>query len=307
MRRALVILSLLAGSIGLAGCGGDDRLAEGGTSGTGISRGPVTSLGSIALNGRTLETTSAEVRVGGQPATLQEIEPGHVVRVRADFDAGEALVIELDPDVVGRVDATSIAAGTGTLTVLGQAVVVESATRVEGYNGAGAIAPGDRVRVSGLRSGDGDIVATRIEPAAGADDRLVGVMHSPGLAGADTLRMGGLTVDHSSAQILDFPGGSPTPGDRIAVSGRLSGAGILEAERIEPHEPVGAAPGESVEVTGILEGVAGSDAFAIEGVPLALGAATIEGGILADGTRVRVRGKLDEAGTLRAREVRVNP
>jgi hypothetical protein len=62
-----------------------------------------------------------------------------------------------------------------------------------------------------------------------------------------------------------------------------------------------------VEVTGILEGVAGSDAFAIEGVPLALGAATIEGGILADGTRVRVRGKLDEAGTLRAREVRVNP
>lgn len=301
------MLSTLLPALLLTGCGGGGSTtsADGGTSGTGISRGPVTALSSITLNGSTLDITGATVRINGQPAQFSQLAVGQVVLVEADFGSGTAECIELNPQIVGRVDAVSLAGGTGTLTVMGQPVAVRQDTRVADFAKAGAIAVGDRIRVSGLAAPDGGLVATHIGLASGADERLIAAMHSPGIAGADTLRMGGLTVDHSQAASVDFPGGSPSAGDRLLVVGQLGNAGVLQAERIEPHDALGAAPGEAVQITGILEGLVGTDRFAIEQTPLDLGGARIENGPAERGDRVRVIGTLDSQGRIDASSIRV--
>jgi len=310
--RVLLIAGAIASVAGCGGGSGSTQVADGGSSGTGISSGPVTSVGSITLNGRTFDTSAAEIRIEGRSGSLAEIEPGHVVRVRADFATDSALRISFDPHIVGPVDAVSMAGGTGTMTVMGQTVIIDDATIVDAALDAGMIAEGDRLRVSGLPGADGALTATRIEPAGAMTDpleRLLGVMHNPGITAGDSLRMGGLIVDHSNASTAAFPGGEPSAGDRIAVTGNLAadGSGVLAAETVEPHVPVEAEAGEFVEITGILEGLAGTDRFAVEGVGLDLSGADVAGGALAAGTRVLVRGELDGDGRLRASEVAVDP
>ncbi len=306
--RQWMAVGLMCGFV-LMGCGGGGGSvsADGGTSGTGIGRGPVTALSSITLNGRTLDTNGAEVRINGQPAQLAELAAGQVVRVEADFGRGTAERIEFNPQIVGRVDAVSLSGDTGTLTVMGQPVAVQQDTRIADFTDAGDIAVGDRIRVSGLVGPEGGLIATHIGLASGADDRLIATMHSPGIAGQDTLRMGGMTVDHSQALSATFPGGSPSAGDRLLVVGQRTPSGVLEADRIEPHEPLGAAAGEAVQLTGVLAGLAGSDRFAIEQTPLELEGARIDDGPLEAGDRVRVIGTLDEQGAIRASSVRVDP
>lgn len=312
-RGLWTVLIIAAVGAVLAACGGDSggSVADGGSSGTGISNGPVTAVGSITVNGRTLATDSAVIQVNEQTTTLDAIKPGHVVRVRADFAAGEAERVDFDPHIVGPVDARSLTNGTGTLTVLGQPVAITSRTVVAGYADAQEIAVGDRVRVSGLRGGDGGLQATRIEPAVDPTDRVIGVMHEPGIGGSDTdtLRMGGLVVDHSDASSAEFPGGEPTPGDRIAVAGQLAGdgSGVLNAERIAPHNPLPAEPGERIEMTGVLDGQAGTDSLAMAGVALDMAGATVEGGELADGARVRMTGTLTESNRVEVDTVVVDP
>ena len=303
------MLSALLPALLLAGCGGSGSgiIADGGTSGTGISRGSVTALSSITLNGNTLETTGAAVRINGQPAQLSELSVGQVVRVEADFGRGTAQRIELNPQIVGPVDAVSLADGTGTLTVMGQPVAVQADTRIADFGDASAIAVGDRIRVSGLAAPGGGLVATHISLASSARERVIATMHSPGSSGAATFGMGGLTVDHSQAESADFPGGSPSAGDRLLVVGQLRSDGVLRAERVEPHDALGAEPGDAVRITGILEGLVGTDRFAIEQTALDLEDARIENGPAEPGDRVRVIGTLDSRGRIDAATVRVDP
>jgi len=302
--RAIALAAWLAAM--LSACGGDSsQVADGGVGGSGISRGSVTELASITVNGRRLETDAATVRVNGRVAGFNEIKLGHVVRVEADFDRGVAETIHYRPTLQGKVDAVSLDSGTGTLTVVGHPVVVTNDTRVGGMTDLSTVSPGDRLSISGLRTSDGAIRATRIEEPLDSKTRIFGRMHSPGVAGQDTLRMGGITVDHSSATTTKFPGGSPTAGDNLVVVG-TENAGVLDADTIDPAVLLGAAPGESLELTGVLNGVAGSDALELLGRRLDVSEASVDGGSLADlvdGKRVRVQGQLGNDGRIVASTV----
>ncbi len=296
MMRIRAAIALAFAAALLAGCGGSSTVADGGIGGTGITRGTVTDVSSITVNGRRLSTTEAEIRINGQMGTLSEIDPGHVVRVEADFDANEAEAIHFRPEVQGPVDATSVRdrTDTGTLTVLGHAVVVDGDTQVADFTDAGAIVAGDRVQVSGLVSDDGTLQATRVE-MAGAKDRILGTMHNPELAGGDTLRMGGQTVDHSSATSVSFPGGSPSGGDEIVVAGSVDAEGILQADTIEPATLIGGSSGDAVEVSGFVQRAAGGDDLALAGHRLLVSSDDVVDGDrddLVNGQRIRVQGEL---------------
>lgn len=296
----------------MAGCGGGGtQLADGGIGGTGVTRGPVTDLSSITLNERRLDTQGATVLINGAPALLSELRPGYVVTVEADFAAGTAQRVTFQPDVVGQVSATSLSGGAGTMTVLGQTVVIDQDTIVADFANVDAIANGDRVLVSGVRTAEDAVLAERIELAPSSPDRVTGVMHSPGLSGAETLRMGALTVAHSNAAIADFPGGSPTPGDRIHVAGALGPDGVLRADSVEPALVLDVMPGDTVEVLGVLNGVAGSDALALEGLALVLAEnlEVVGGGPddLMSGARARIFGRAMLGGVVNVTRVVLDP
>lgn len=156
--------------------GGTGILADGGIGGTGIRAdaelglmGVVTGFGSICVNGVEVHyDAGTPVTLNGEPASSGALAIGQVVAVNAFGNSAEARAraIGILNAAVGPV--TSIDTLASTVHVSGQRVRVEPDT----VFGAGlttealAKAPGSSVRVSGLRSADGSIVATRIEPAS---------------------------------------------------------------------------------------------------------------------------------------------
>ena len=89
-------------AVALASCGGGGGgLADGGIGGTGISRGSVTSFGSIVVNGQRFDTASAGFELDGLTDTEQALRIGYVTRVEADFDDATARTVHFTPDVVG--------------------------------------------------------------------------------------------------------------------------------------------------------------------------------------------------------------
>ncbi|WP_232630869.1 DUF5666 domain-containing protein [Methylobacterium sp. Leaf118] len=181
---------------------GGDR----GLGGTGVI-GTIRRFGSIVVNGlRIAYPRDVRVTIDGRPARAADLRIGHVVRVVARGRAGDLVTraIAVTSEVVGPVEAVA----PGRLTVLGQAV------STEGLGDRDAVAVGERVAVSGLRQGDGTIVASRIERRDTGPDRVAG----PVQRGADGVpRIGALAMTGIRPGLY---------GRRAEVEGRLGEAGF---------------------------------------------------------------------------------
>jgi hypothetical protein len=140
---------------------------------------------------------------------------------------GRALSIEHQSNVAGPIDALDSAAG--TLTVLGQRVLVNAATVLDLGQGAtiADLHATEHVVVSGLRTPLGEILATYLSRAA-STLRITGSITAVDTAGL-TFEMGSLTVDYSQVLLLQVPNGIPQAGAVVEVTGATQVGSVLVA------------------------------------------------------------------------------
>ena len=240
---ALAITSIT----GLTACGGGSGDSDNTNSTTGTSSsttsGVVTGFGSIFVDGVEFETDSSSFSLDDGddgPEDEDGLAVGMVVTVtgtvNADGITGTAEHIEFDDELEGIVNASNVGAdGTGTMTVMGQTVVISTTTIFEsdvaGISGADLVVAGNIVEVSGFSSGDGTVYATRLEVKlaahSGEEIELNGIITN---LTDTTFDLGGLTVDFSTAMFDDhIPDSTLSEGLYVEVK---SIAGFVDGDLI---------------------------------------------------------------------------
>ena len=242
----------------LAACGSVLQVAE--IEGSGYSDGSGSGFGSVYVNGTRFATGTSTIVVDGQAATEAALEVGMQLQVDGDVLAGVAQRIRYDRDLSGPIDAinrANLLSDDATLTVLGQAVEVDSRTRYIG-TALSSLSTDNSIEVSGLRQANGRLRATFV--------RLRSSLHTPGTEQVDVegvvTAVNGAIVTIGSLQI-DLAGtalaGQAGIGDRIEAFGQqASRAGTLVANRADfaPNERGNAGP--QVQLEGFVTDVSGN-------------------------------------------------
>jgi hypothetical protein len=322
--QKIILTSAAAGLLaGLTACGSDSD-STGSDNGSRYTTGPITAFGSVYVNNTRYNTDNATVYIEDSVGSKSDLRVGMMVTIK-ESSSGVADTIYYDDDVEGIVLSTSILAdGTGTLDVMGQTVTVTSNTIFESYvsgvTTAAGIETGNIVEVTGSSSGNGSVMATRLElKAATLADYLVDHegMEVKGIVGghADTemtFDIGGLTVDYTNAVLDDMPAGN-WDGLYVEVksSEPLNASGHMVAYKVELENDGskyhhGYDSDSEVEVKGDVTEVT-SDSVTVNGVTYLLNASTrYEHGTADDllaGVLVEVEGYVNTAGDLVAKEV----
>ena len=140
---------------GIGGTGAPSRLTDRGIGGTGII-GFVSGFASVCVDGQEIAyDPNVPVEIDGSAADPDALRVGQVVAISANPAATRILVRH---EVSGPVEAV-LDAEAGLIVVAGQRVRVSSSAL-----GEASIQPGAWVAVSGLRSGEGTVIASRIDP-----------------------------------------------------------------------------------------------------------------------------------------------
>lgn len=308
-RPAAAVLAVAA----LAACGGgggdgDPVAAES----TVFASGVVHGLGSVVVNGVRYDDDSADVRTeSGDALPRDALRLGMVVDIEASAPdpaapaatPAAARRIVVRSEVEGPVSAVDAAAG--TLTVLGQAVVVNADTVYADLPAAklAALGVGDVVEVHGFRDDAGTVVATRIDREDRDEDdyELRGPVAAADAA-AGTLRVGALDVAWRGAWPAALAAGSSV---LLTLDTAPEAGGLWRARALRVLDPV-AAGGDGVraEVEGLVTAFAGPASFQVAGVRVdASGLSGAPAG-LAAGARVEVEGRFAD-GVLVASRVEV--
>ncbi|MFQ5937244.1 MAG: DUF5666 domain-containing protein [Acidiferrobacterales bacterium] len=311
LRKLTLLFSITCLTTSCGGDSGDDSVAGGGISGTGVSSGAISGFGSIFVNGVEFETVGAAITINGIPASETDLKKGMVVTVQGliSGESGAAITVEADDVVKGLVD--SVAADGLSLVVLGQTVLVDNNTVIDNNIPGQDIRnlnPGvDLVEVHGFVKDDGRIGATFIErKAALAEFRVKGFVASTNVA-AQTFTIGVLTIDYSAADIGDLPGGNPVNDQLVAVKGQnaLGPSGELLATQVEP-EGLGVADAPQAEIEGFVTAMTSSADFTLGSQRVITTTSTLfAGGLPGDialGVKLEVEGTL-AAGILTAEEI----
>jgi hypothetical protein len=286
--------------------------AYGGINGGGRSRGAITARGSIFVNGVEYELAGSTITINGQPATEGQLRVGQVVTVdgfvNPDLTTGQAQTVAFESNVRGRV--TAVTPSTASLTVLGQKVRVDGATKFDAKfvpaNLAG-ITVGAIIEVSGFRDSSGRLVATRIQSTAASADRVVGKVSALDET-ALTFRIADLTVDYSTASLIE---GTLADGELVEVRGpRVSGGTTLVANRIEVEtEELEGETGEGGSLEGVVTAGVVNNVFSLNGQAVVItSSTTFRDGVKADvvvDARVEAEGRFDAGGRIVAEKVTI--
>lgn len=322
-RLKTMMLAILAAGW-LTACGGSGGGAAppppppppptGGISGNGVAVGPVSTFGSVVVNGVTYNTDSAAFTINDQSGTQADLAVGDVVTVIGSIDSngttGTADTVLYDDLVKGPVDSIDLVGN--SLVVLGQNVFVSPDTSFDdGFTPASleGVSVGQIVEVSGQFNASGDIVATRIEPKpAGTQFEVHGTVSSLDSTNM-RFNLRNLVVDYSSATLDNFNGGQISDGDFVEAKGTSVGAGgelIASSVELESLAPDTAAD-DHVEVEGFINRFASSTDFDVAGFTVTTNAnTTFVGGVAADlgiDIKVEVEGTIDANGVLVADKV----
>jgi len=240
--------------LALAGC--STNLAD--TSGNAVVlSGVVASDGTLA--GRTLDLTDAQVTKNGDPADVP-IKPGMVVTASGVSSGATIRVQSADVriELKGAIEALDLALG--QLVVLGTPVRVDALTRIEEEDGTtlalADLAVGDFVEVSGVRQGDGSVLATYIEKKRTADPEVEVKGFACNLEEAaetfdlwsgsdcaDPALDTGIRVAYAGARVE----GTPAEAARVEVKGSLEGS-TLSATKVEFEDSYGSYPDDYAKV-----------------------------------------------------------
>jgi hypothetical protein len=262
-----------------------------GIEGTGL-RGVVTAVTDTTVTVSTIvfDASNADVFVNGVCATLGDVHPGATATVYGDFtDAthtGTATAIYVEEAVVGTIDA--IDSAVGTMQVIGQSIVVTSATVLGDDiqpNQLSTLSGGEMVAVSGVKRSDGTLEATRIRRwPQGAGLEVAGVVTTIDTA-QQSLRVGGVTVRYADAQLLGFPDATIRLGDYVrALGGNIAAlSGFENTSGIDAlvvqHAVIPAPdPSKDIVLQGAMNAVRADDDFDVAGQPVKTTSGTHGGG-----------------------------
>lgn len=318
--KATVLVVL--GALSLAGCGSGSSS----TSATLNRSGAITGFGSVFVNGVEYESSAATVTTDGVAADESKLGLGMVVKLKGSVNAdgikGTALSISYDDELKGIVQANTVVAGKGTLTVMGQTVNVDTATifksKVATITSMEMITAGNIVEVSGYTAGDGTIYATRVEVKKLAmtshdEIKLKGLIASLDST-AKTFKIGMQLIDYSAAKLDDIPNGMLANDMYVEVKSKqvLKGM-VLIASKVELEgdgkKGVDASVGEELELEGIVTDVASATEFTLnDQVVLLSGNTKFEHGTSASivkGARLEVEGTMNADHKLVAEKVKL--
>lgn len=316
LRRAVpAALSMLLALALLASCGGG--VDSGGTGGA-VAVGPISGFGSIIVNGVRFDVSGPTLQIqddAGNPRTHADLKLGTMTEVdgsslavNAGVTTATATSIRIVSDLVGPVGSVDTAAG--TLSVLGQTVVVTPATVFDAsvagsLGGLSGIAPGAVVEVNGRYDAQARrYTATRIGlPIDAASYKLrgpVGALDTNAL----TLTVGGQTISYAqlgAASVANLaPGSIVRARLQIAPQGGVWVAVALQAGAL-------ALPDRQVaQVEGRVSALTSTRRFSVEGIPVDASGASYTGseaGVVL-GARVEVEGA-SSGGVLVAQVVKV--
>ena len=315
-RRDALALTLLAGALSLAGCGGGGGADGGGnvagvsSGGTGsFSTGSISGLGSIIVAGvRFDESTASTIRNVDDDTDLRgQLKLGMVVRVKgkpksSDGLRADAESIEVSSNLLGPIEKIDPAAG--TILVLGQTARISPATIFEdGLNGVAALQVGDIVELHGFSEpGNNALAATRVEKKIRVNVRafkLQGAVSSLNST-AQTFSIGSVNIGFAGADLsgLTLRNGLLV---RVQIATTLN-TSPRTAIKIRADELAFRDVGEA-EVEGTISSFTSSSQFSVNGVPVNASGVTVPAG-LALGALVEVEGSL-AGGVLIAREVKL--
>lgn len=201
VRNKLFLITTL---ITIMSCGGDgdNNVASGGTSGTGISSGTMTK-GSVIVNGIHFEVASdANIIVDNQQRQPEsELYSGMVVKVRGRINAdgtGLAETIKAHDDLQGQITSIDSNANPKSLLVLGQKVVVDDLTLYADGLSFTDLAQGNYIEVHGQIDAHNTVRATRIKKFLSVPEvELKGIVSNKFLSGTFIVR--GLTISYNNA------------------------------------------------------------------------------------------------------------
>ena len=268
MRRSSIAAFHLLSAVGLvgllSGCGSGGEGApsgpvSGNASGTAAASGTITGFGSIFVNGKKFEANGVEVRRDGvteqcdidsRPANRCGLKEGMTVKVSGAFSGSShrASTITQEDTVEGPITGkVQVGQSNGTLTILGQTVLVDETTVFDdniGPTKLDNLAVSEVVEVSGfVKDGtSGIIVASFIEKKAGATGcnaicEIKGIVkgHNHSLT---TFQIGGLTVVYNNTtdtSDMPVPSGSNWDTLFVEVKGTALSGTTLTATKVEPE------------------------------------------------------------------------
>jgi hypothetical protein len=304
-----------------SGGGSDDgstMLAPPSSAADAFAYGTVTAFGSIWVNGVRYETAQASFTIDGRTGRQSDLGVGDVVLVEGRMSPGSttqgtADTVVFDDAVEGPI--SSIDTANNSLVVLGQTVRITGDTSFDdsiSLRSLAGLAISDIVEVSGFRSNDGSIQATRIERKVfgpGTPEfETTGIVSN--LAVATTrFNINALVVDYGTAMLEDFPSGAIANGNLVEVKGTtLRANGELVATRVElVGRTVPGERGNRLEVEGFITRFVDARDFDVAGVPVTTTSATVfEGGTAADlglDVKVEAEGSVNADGVLVAAKI----
>ncbi|HIN93011.1 MAG TPA: hypothetical protein EYM99_09350 [Alphaproteobacteria bacterium] len=318
-------LALCLAGTGLASCGvgvGLGLLAEGGISGTGISFGAITGLGSIFSNGIKFNTDDAEVTFEGFPGSDMQLKTGMVVSVVGEFDTqtqkGTAETVDFSYTLLGEVEYVDL--NSGVIHAIGQSVLTDGRTVFDDVE-LPQFVVGDFVAVSGFINVGGAILSTYVNKIPQQLSLVVEGVVTNFDSGNRTfdvfnaLRAAGLAnglveqvVDYSGGVVVGFGGAVLGDGSLVRIEGELSGGGVLNASMIENRQEALNGLGENnVLLHGLVTEVPSSTQLGVAGNTVQVNADTqfingSQGEIDLDHS-VRIEGRFDEDGRVIAEQV----
>lgn len=308
-------LLIAAAACALAACG-VDQVA--GIEGTGApvassvtSVGPISGFGSVIQGGVEYQTSGAAIQIDDQPGTEAQLQVGEVVTIKGtvnpDGTTGVATQVSFTVDLrgpVSQVDATA-----GTFTVLGQLVRIADDTLFDDSlqpASIDGIQVGANVEVSGTLNAAGELIASRVEPAAaGASLQVKGQVQSLDTT-AHTFHINGLTIDYGSIT----PTGTLTGTSTVLVRGTGLLNGVLVAAQVRVLGPLNVAANDKGKLDGIITAFTSSADFTIGAQRITTDSSTVfdlGGAQLGVNVPVRVSGTFNASGVLAASRVEVKP
>jgi hypothetical protein len=219
----------------LSACGGgsdalDNNRAEGGIGGTGISIGPISGFGSVFVNDVQYDTRDATILINAQVAQEEDLQLGMVVTVAGSIegDQGIAHQVKFSENVKGPLQ--SIDEYTQSIVVLGQTILANDITILDGVSTFSDLQTNDIVEVSGLADANGIILATRIAVVT-TPPVYFNVKGRISTLDADNrvFMLNELLVDYSTLSVLEY---LPGIGDFVTVQGHFV-EGRLLAEQLK--------------------------------------------------------------------------
>ena len=234
--------------------------------------GAITALSSATVNGVRYDTNATTVNINGQSALASDLELGQIVSINGDINfsnaTGTASNIEYSSTIIGPLE--SLDATLKHLIVLGQNVFIKENTAFDESIDSDTLVGltvGSTIEVSGFRNKDDEIIATRIAPhTSGSDVQLIGTVSALDIANM-LFNIDRLTVDYSSATLIDLQGGTPVNGQPVLVRGTLSN-GILVVSEIKDVTFVTTTPGARVLLGGLVTQFTSATDFELNGFPV---------------------------------------